>query len=246
MEVLVLGASGKTGRLVVSQLLAKNISVRVIVRSTTDFMALFPTDLNKNNRLTLLEASVLELTEKPLQAFVIPCGAVISCLGHNLNLKGIYGQPRSLVTDSVKRICKIINDNATGDLPVKFILMNTTGNQNSKAGEKISFAQKIMIWLIRKLIPPHKDNEDAAEYLQNHVMESDEIIEWSVIRPDSLIDEQSDTKYDVYPSPIRSAIFDAGTSSRINVAHFMAALVSDSNLWAQWKTKMPVIYNKEN
>lgn len=245
MEVLVLGASGKTGRLVVSHLLAQQLSVRVIVRSTTDFLALFPNDLSKESRLTVTEGSVLELTDKALQEQVKSCNAIISCLGHNLSLKGIYGQPKHLVTDSVKRICKIINDNVVEHLPMKFILMNSTGNQNSKVGEKISFAQQIIIWLIRKLIPPHKDNEDAAEYLQNYFKESNEKIEWSVVRPDSLIDEQSNTEYSIYPSPIRSAIFDAGTTSRINVAGFMVSLVTDSTLWSQWRTKMPVIYNKE-
>jgi putative NADH-flavin reductase len=246
MKVLVLGASGKTGRLVVSQLLSQQLYVRVIVRSTTDFWTLFPADSSIKSRLTVKEANILELTEQALQEQITGCCAVISCLGHNLSLKGIYGQPRRLVTDSVKRICRVIKCNASEIVPVKFILMNTTGNQNTKVDEKISLAQKAIIWLIRKLIPPHADNEGAAEYLQNNIFESDKKIEWSVIRPDSLIDEQNSTEYDIYPSPIRSAIFDAGTTSRINVANFMAALVIDSNLWTQWKTKMPVIYNREN
>ncbi|MCK6263849.1 SDR family oxidoreductase [Vibrio sp. ZSDE26] len=244
MEVLVLGASGKTGRLLVSQLLAKQLYVRVIVRSTTDFLALFPNDLSKESRLSVTEANILELSDQALQDQIKPCGAVISCLGHNLNLKGIYGQPRHLVTDSVKRISEIVN-NRVEHVPIKFILMNTTGNQNRKEGEKVSFAQHVIICLIRKLIPPHKDNEDAADYLQHHIKKASEKMEWSVVRPDGLIDEPSHSEYDLYFSPIRSAIFDAGKTSRINVAHFMTALVTDSNLWAQWKTKMPVIYNRE-
>ena len=246
MEVLVLGATGKTGRLVVNQLLAQQISVRVIVRSAENFVTLLPTDLIKDSRLSVKEASILELSEQALQEQVKGCCAVISCLGHNMNLKGIYGQPKRLVTDSVKRICKIIQSSSAEISPVKFILMNTTGNVNSNAGEKTSLVQRGIVWLIRKLIPPHADNEGAAEYLQNNFFESDKKIAWSVIRPDSLIDEQNRTTYDIYPSPIRSAIFDAGTTSRINVANFMAALVTDSVLWAQWKTKMPVIYNRKN
>ncbi|HAI41790.1 MAG TPA: NAD-dependent epimerase, partial [Maribacter sp.] len=43
-------------------------------------------------------------------------------------------------------------------------------------------------------------------------------------------------------------IFNAGKVSRINVAHFMASLIHDKNLWNTWKGKMPVIYSspKEN
>jgi putative NADH-flavin reductase len=246
MTILVLGASGETGRLVVSQLLEQQRFVRVIVRSAKKFYALFPADLIQEHRLSVKEASVLELSEQELYEQVTDCSAVISCLGHNISFKGIYGQPRRLVTDSVKRICQSIKHTADNNEPVKFILMNSTGNQNIKAGEEISLAQKITIWLIRQLIPPHADNEAAAEYLQAHFYKSNENIEWSVVRPDSLIDKTGCSEYDIYPSPIRSAIFDAGITSRINVAHFMTALVTDPALWAQWKTKMPVIYNRVN
>jgi NAD(P)-dependent dehydrogenase (short-subunit alcohol dehydrogenase family) len=231
MTILILGASGETGRLVVGQLLAQKISVHVVVRSTDDFHALLPEHMPHINQLVITEASISNLSEQVLNELVSGCSTVISCLGHNMSFKGIYGQPRRLVTDSVKRICQSIKHTADNKVPVKFILMNTTGNQNIKAGEEISLAQKITIWLIRQLIPPHADNEAAAEYLQAHISESN---------------EKDCSEYDIYPSPIRSAIFDAGITSRINVAHFMTALVTDSALWAQWKTKMPVIYNRVN
>ena len=65
-----------------------------------------------------------------------------------------------------------------------------------------------------------------------------------VVRPDSLIDEIIVTDYEVFPSPTRSAIFNSGTTSRINVGHFMMDLVLDRDTWQRWKGKMPVIYNK--
>ena len=66
------------------------------------------------------------------------------------------------------------------------------------------------------------------------------------MRPDGLIDEDAVTEYDVHPSPIRSAIFDAGQVSRINVAHFMAELITNDETWQTWKGQMPVIYSREN
>jgi nucleoside-diphosphate-sugar epimerase len=246
MTILILGASGQTGRLVVGQLLAQKVSVHVVVRSADNFYALLPDHMPHINQLIITEASISNLSAHQLNELVRGCSSVISCLGHNMSFKGIYGQPRRLVTDSVKRICQSIKHTADNNVPIKFILMNTTGNQNIKAGEKISLAQKITIWLIRQLIPPHADNEAAAEYLQAHICESNENIEWSVVRPDSLIDEIDCSEYDIYSAPIRSAIFDAGITSRINVAHFMTSLATDSALWAQWKTKMPVIYNRVN
>ena len=71
------------------------------------------------------------------------------------------------------------------------------------------------------------------------------MIEWTVVRPDGLTDEQSVTEYTVHPSPTRSAIFDAGKTSRINVGHFMATLITEDNLWNTWQGQMPVIYNEQ-
>lgn len=68
-------------------------------------------------------------------------------------------------------------------------------------------------------------------------------MEWAAVRPDGLINEDRVTEYELYPSPVRSAIFDAGKTSRINVAHFMANLITDESAWQEWKGQMPVIYN---
>lgn len=98
--------------------------------------------------------------------------------------------------------------------------------------------------MLRGLLPPHVDNERAADFLRNEIGQNNQTIEWVAIRPDGLINEVNVTDYDVYESPIRNVIFDAGTTSRINVANFMAELVVNKNLWSQWKGKMPVIYNQ--
>jgi hypothetical protein len=95
------------------------------------------------------------------------------------------------------------------------------------------------------LLPPHRDNENAADYLRTAVGQNDKSIEWVAVRPDSLIDEDQVTEYNVSPSPTRSAIFAPGSTSRINVAHFIADLITDGTVWDQWKGQMPVIYNKE-
>jgi len=127
--------------------------------------------------------------------------------------------------------------------PTKFVLMNTTGNRNRDLYEPISFTQKCAIGLIRILLPPHADNEQAADYLRVKIGQDDQAVEWTVVRPDGLVNDEKVTAYDVYHSPTRSAIFDAGTTSRINVGHFMADLITDSVTWKRWKGQMPVIYN---
>ncbi|MCG8701069.1 MAG: hypothetical protein MI922_23655, partial [Bacteroidales bacterium] len=59
------------------------------------------------------------------------------------------------------------------------------------------------------------------------------------------LNEEQVTAYEAFPSPIRSAIFNPGKTSRINVAHFMAELITHDDVWMQWKGKMPVLYNEE-
>jgi hypothetical protein len=121
--------------------------------------------------------------------------------------------------------------------------MNTTGNSNRDLNEPISFAQKCVIGLLRLLLPPHVDNEAAADYLRCEVGQKNSFIEWTAVRPDGLSDEDAVTDYTIHPSPTRSAIFNAGKISRINVGHLMAKLITDVNLWNKWKGQMPVIYS---
>ena len=121
--------------------------------------------------------------------------------------------------------------------------MNTTGNSNRDLNEPISFAQKFVVGLLRLLVPPHVDNEQAADYLRSKVGQNDKLIEWAVVRPDNLTDEGEVSPYEVHPSPIRSAIFDPGQTSRINVGRFMADLITEDAIWQKWNGQMPVIYN---
>ena len=59
MNILVVGATGMTGRGLVEQLLGKNYKVRIIVRSTHKL----PADILGNPNTTTIEASVLDLTD---------------------------------------------------------------------------------------------------------------------------------------------------------------------------------------
>jgi putative NADH-flavin reductase len=241
MTTLVVGASGATGRLLVEQLLAQGEKVKIIVR-TIDSL---PRLIKENEHVMITESSLLDMTDTELKEHVQGCSAVVSCLGHNLSFSGMFGHPRRLVTHAVQRLCRAIEttESTRKNTPVKFILMNTTGNQNTKVGEKVSIAQTLVVGLIRHLLPPHADNEKAADYLQSNFDYQQKVIEWVAVRPDSLIDTQSVTSYDAYASPIRSAIFDAGKTSRINVAHFMSQLIINNATWNKWKNQMPVIYN---
>jgi len=177
MTVLVVGASGATGRHLVNQLLLKGNKVKIIVRSKENL----PESWNEKNNLEIKIASILELSEKELMNYTTDCNAIASCLGHNITLKGIYGQPRKLVTDTTKQLCKAIKKHQP-KTPVKYVLMNTSGNSNRDLNEPISFAQKCVIGLLRLLLPPHIDNEQAADYLRTKIGQNDKHIQWVAVR----------------------------------------------------------------
>jgi hypothetical protein len=193
--------------------------------------------------MSVIQASLLDLSNDELIQVVSGCSAIVSCLGHNLTLKGIYGPPRRLVSDATRRLCEAIKANQPV-APVRFVLMNTTGNSNRDLNEQLSFGEKLVIGLLRLVMPPQADNEKAADYLRTAIGQNDAVVEWSVVRPDSLINEDILSDYTVHPSPTRSAIFNPGQTSRINVGHFMAELITNDDTWNKWKGQMPVIYNK--
>ena len=238
MNILIVGASGATGRLLTEELLSRGEFVKVIVRSPEKL----PATIRDHENLTVIQASILDLSDAELTQHVKGYAAVASCLGHNVDFKGMFGNPRKLVTDAARRLSDAIKANAP-EKPIKYVLMNTAGNSNRDFNEPIPFAQKLVIGMLRLLLPPHVDNEQAVDYLRSQIGQEDKQVEWAAVRPDGLIDEAEVTPYDVNPSPIRSAIFDPGQTSRINVGYFMADLITEDDIWQKWKGQMPVIYN---
>lgn len=242
MTVLVLGATGQTGRWVVRHLLANQVQVKVIVRSKEKFHGIVEENLGL---LAVIEDSIMDMTIQDFSDHLRTCDGVISCLGHNLTFKGIFGPPHRLVTKAIIKVCESLMTMERPGVPVKVVLMNTTGNINRDMDEKVSVGHRMVLGILRLLLPPHKDNEEAADYLRTVIGQKNEAISWVAVRPDGLVDEDKVTKYSVHPSPIRDSIFDAGTTSRINAAHLMARLMTDKVLWRSWEGQMPVIYNEE-
>lgn len=234
--VVVLGATGATGKLLTHLLLERGHQVKTVVRS----LDRLPASVRNHTHLDAREGSLLELNDHEFHELLEGCDAVASCLGHNITLKGIFGKPRRLVTDAVKRTCRCLEDEGS---PVKFVLMNTIANRNRDLNEPVSLAHRTVIAILRVVLPPHPDNEQAADFLRTEIGQDHPTISWAAVRPDGLIDEHEASAYSVHPSPLTS-LFKPRTTSRINVAHFMAELVVNRSLWEEWKGRMPVIYNE--
>jgi len=258
VTVLVLGATGQTGKHVVTQLLQQGHDVHAIVRSKQTFFdavneitsssssdnTLY--DAAKDEKLSVIEAAVLDLTDDKLTEHVRGVDAVVSCLGHNLTFKGMYGHPRRLVTDATARLCAAIicqAKNTQEKKITKFILMGSDGVANPEGtDDKRSFLERVVLFLLRSLVPPHADNEGAASYLYQDVgVTAKDVLEWAVVRPTDLIDGKV-SEYNLFPKPI-GGLFGSGQATRSNVAKCMVNMILEDGLWGEWKFKMPVLHD---
>lgn len=238
MKVLVLGASGATGKLVLKQLVKRKINTRILIRES----AFLSEEFLDNPLVEVVKGNITDLDQSDLEHLLRDCDAAISCLGHNISLQGMFGQPRYLVLDTIRNLSQTVHN--IPNKKIKIILMSTTAYTNTSVGEKNSFGERIVFALLMGVLPPHRDNVKAADFLIHEIGNEDESIEWVAVRPDTLIDKDLVSDYEICESPKRSPMFDAGETSRSNVSHFMAELVTDENLWKKWVYKTPVLYNQ--
>jgi uncharacterized protein YbjT (DUF2867 family) len=219
------------------QLLARGASVRVIVRSAERL----PRDLTGAPGLTVLQADLLSLSDDDLLAQLRGCGAVISCLGHTLSLKGIYGAPRDLVTQAaatVHRVTAVLQPAQ----PMKLIMMSSVSvNDPRGSRSRRGVVERAVLTLLRCVLPPALDNQRAADFLSRDVGSSDPLLEWVAVRPDTLLDGGA-SRYAVHRLLVDS-LFAPGKTNIENAAHFMCELVTEDRVWAAWKGRLPVVVN---
>lgn len=237
--VLVVGGTGRTGRRVIQQLLGRGVRVRAIVRSSSKL----PPEVATNPDLTVVEASLLSLPDEELQRQLRGCDAVISCLGHVLNLKGVFGPPRDLVTRATTRICRAI-EGLEPAASIKVVLMSSVSVHRPRALDPRRGApERAFLWLLRGMLPPARDNQRAADFLLEKIGPNNTRVPWVVVRPDSLLDGEV-SEYTLHEGLVNS-LAAPGHTNMANVAHFMCELVTSPKTWDDWKGKLPVIVNAE-
>jgi hypothetical protein len=238
MKVLVLGASGATGKRLVGHLLDRGIAVRAMLRAG----AALPPGATGNPLLEIVRGDFAGFGTAEIDEALRGCDAVASCLGHRTSFRGLFGKPRDLVNGAVKAVCRQAGGH-TGR-KIKLVLMGTTAYQHTRSGERYALGDRIILGMLKLLLPPHRDNVRAADFLAGEVGRDNPDIEWTVVRPDTLVDRDSVTPYEVHGAPLRSPVSNAGTTSRTNVGHFMAELLADEALWAAKRFTMPVLYDR--
>jgi hypothetical protein len=234
---LLLGGTGRTGRRVLERLLSRGVNIRAVARST----GRLPEGAATDPRVRVLEAHLLSLSDKELQDQVRGCDGVICCLGHVINLAGIFGPPRDLVTRATARLCRAIELLQPAQ-PVKYILMSSVSVHHPEGLDtRRGRRERAAMWMLRGLVPPAMDNQRAADFLYKNIGASHPCIQWAVVRPDTLM-EGDVSEYEVHEQLV-SSLFAPAKSNMANVAHFMGRLALDPRTWNDWKRKFPVIIN---
>ncbi|HRW35693.1 MAG TPA: NAD(P)H-binding protein [Thermotogota bacterium] len=161
MRVLVLGASGATGSKVVRQLIKRNIETHILIRKT----AILPEEITKNPLVEIMKGNITEFNSTEMKQLIKNCDVVISCLGHNITFKGLFGHPHYLVRDTVRSVCESAKKSSKGK--VKLILMSTTAYTNKRYRERNKWGESIIFSLLMLLLPPHRDNVKAADFFKS-------------------------------------------------------------------------------
>jgi nucleoside-diphosphate-sugar epimerase len=237
MNVLLLGGTGRTGGRVLQELVGRGVRVRAVVRSAERL----PAGVGDDTRLTVVEADLLAMSDQQVEEQVAGCDVVISCLGHVISAQGVFGAPRDLVSRSVERVYRAIRELRPAQ-PVKLILMssvsvNRPGGLDTRRGR----FERAVLWTMRGLIPPERDNQRAAEFLNDVIGSADPYAQWAAVRPDTL-KEGDVTEYALHEGLVDS-LFRPGETNMANVAQFMCELATDPEVWAAWCGKLPVIVN---
>lgn len=240
MKALVVGATGATGKLLVEQLLQKGVQVCAIVRSTEKLSHLIDGKCGK--QLQVIQGTLLDFSDDQLQEYSRDCDAILSCLGHNMNFRGLFLSPWYLVRDSIQRLCAAVEKNQQ---KTKIVVMNTVGVNDPSdlsTDPPRGLSERCVLGLLYYLLIPQTDNWKTANFLNASIGKENSLIEWCVVRPDDLVDEPV-SQYDVYPG-LQTGLFEPNLTSRSNVAHFMCSLATDPETWNCWKNRFPVILNR--
>jgi nucleoside-diphosphate-sugar epimerase len=233
--VLLVGGTGRTGRRVLEQLVARGVRVRAIVRSTRGL----PPGTAENPLVTLVEGSLLDLPDQVLQGHLRGCDAVVSCLGHTLSLRGVLGPPHDLVTRATTRLCRAL-EALRPARPARFILMTSVSvHRPGRLDTRRGTFERAFLWVLRGLLPPARDNQRAADFLQERIGPASPFVQWAVVRPDTLLGGEV-SEYVAHEGLVNS-LSAPGQTTMANVAHFMCELATDAKAWAAWQGKAPVV-----
>ena len=201
MKLLILGATGDTGKELVTQALEQGHIVTAFARNPTDVT-------KKHDSLSVIQGNILDYTS--IQRAVKGQDAIISALGIRILKKN------TIISDGTKNII-----NAMGKYGVKrFVCLSSIGVGNSIQQKKgLGFLYNYI------MIPFVLKNMFADKEVQEHYIQKSNL-DWTIIRPAILTNGKRTSKARYYnhdDTNIKAKI------SRADVADFMLKQLSDNS-----------------
>jgi len=169
MKVVIFGATGFSGKAILTEALKQGHEVTALVRDTSKI-------LNKHKNLTLVEGNVLDA--QLVASIVSGQDAVIQCLG--IGGKG-DGKPNTFLSDATR----IIVDEMQKQDIQRLVVMSNVGAGNSIAFLP-TFFSKIILPYFMKWLQVIIDDKNRMEPI---IMNSS--LDWTIVRCPNIVDKPS-------------------------------------------------------
>ena len=211
MKILILGATGRTGKLILTEALKQGYDINCLVRE--------PKKIKENHdALTIFKGSPEQSSE--LENAIEGCEGVISAL--NISRKSDFPwsklrTPKTFLSDVMKNIISISEKNKIN----RIVVCSAWGVAETE--KEIPFWFK---WIIKNsnIGVAYKDHERQEKLLKKTNLH------WTIVRPSGLINSNKEQKiiesYNNNPKP-------KITISRKSVAKFMVNALSNKKLYRQ-------------
>ncbi len=199
MKILVLGATGGTGRQLVTQALAQGHEVTALARNPAAVTT-------KHERLRIVRGDVLD--PNSLDAAVDGQQAVVSSLGLKLSTK-----PTTVLSEGTKNVIRSMEKHGVRRL----VCITGVGAGDSK-GHGGFFYDKIIFPLLLKNMYADKDRQEEEVRKSN--------LDWVIVRPGFLTDGPAKGNYRVITNLAGVTV---GKISRADVAAFVLRQLTDDS-----------------
>ncbi len=216
-NVLLLGASGRTGKQILRYALSKGYHVTALVRD--------PGKLGlESENLTMIQGTPTEMID--IRKAIQGCDTVVSALNNPRKSDGLWAKvinPPTLMTDCMRNIITVMKEKG-----IKRIVVETAAG----AGDSYNTMPLIMKWMIRytnlKIVYADHDGQE------NLLINSD--LDWTIVRPVGLNNKEEEMDVAVGDKDNHSAFI-----SRKAVARFMVDCLET----AEYLKKAPIISQKK-
>lgn len=218
------------------RLLDASIAVTAVVRSE----GRLPSSVRGHALLTTVIApgGLLELSDAEVTEIMRGADAVVSCLGHNLTFSGLFGKPRMLCRDTVRRVCEVAH-RLQPPSPIKVVVVSTEGVDRPDGSDpRRGLGERLVLAILWLLLPPVADNVGVVDYLA-HEATANPHVEFCAPRPSDMRDGAAGAF--TLHATLQNGIFNAGATTRANVGQFMADCISKAAVWQVWKNSFPQI-----